>query len=58
MFMKMSAFCLKVIGAVTAVIKKKVPQMLSMVGLAPKVQVKAEELGRRSESSCCKSSCQ
>ena len=38
------AFALKVIGASTAVIKKKVPQMLSMVGLAAKYKSKPREL--------------
>ena len=38
------AFALKVIGASTAVIKKKVPQMLSMVGLAAKYKSKPKEL--------------
>ena len=38
------AFALKVIGASTVVIKKKVPQMLSMVGLAAKYKSKPREL--------------
>ena len=38
------AFALKVIGASTATIKKKVPQMLSMVGLAAKYKSKPREL--------------
>ena len=38
------AFALKDIGASTAVIKKKVPQMLSMVGLAAKYKSKPREL--------------
>ena len=38
------AFALKVIGVSTAVIKKKVPQMLSMVGLAAKYKSKPREL--------------
>ena len=38
------AFALKVIGASTATIKKKVPKMLSMVGLAAKYKSKPKEL--------------
>ena len=38
------AFALKVIGASTAAIKKKVPNMLSMVGLAAKYKSKPKEL--------------
>ena len=38
------AFALKVIGASTVTIKKKVPKMLSMVGLAAKYRSKPKEL--------------
>ena len=38
------AFALKVIGASTVTIKKKVPKMLSMVGLAAKYKSKPKEL--------------
>ena len=38
------AFALKVSGASTAVIKKKLPEMLSMVGLAAKYKSKPREL--------------